>query len=310
MQRLVAMSQFNARLTADAFQALFDAYACDWRAEADSPVSRADVQGRIAAEDWDALVLDGPLQDLVRSTGTIRAASVQLSGGADLVFKGKGATIAVNLFGASAIAHLEHAGYRLGGSRVVVCGTGTRALSLVHAAAVAGAQQIVLVGETPARSKSELELYLSRYKRIAYNGLDLQPSDHLHRSFREAYEQPSYLFGSYTTSTKALAAADYLLAAGEDPFVTRPGVPAHVLGEQILACHAGCAPAESALAKAASDAGLTVLDGRGTLAYAVAQAVSVLCMGAAGTDEVRSESGVQLLDDMFAVAAKPLGAPC
>ena len=251
MPLLVATSSFNSQPTAQAFQALFDLYAPEWRAEAAFPLSRSGVQGRIDQADWDALVLEGPMQDLMRSAASVRAASVQLTGGADLVFKGKDATIAVNLFGPSAIAHLEHCGYRLGGARVVVCGSGPRALALVHAAAVAGAQQIVLVGSSPKQSKSELELYLARYKRIAYGGIDLQPTDHLHRSFKEAYEQPSYLFGSYTTSTKALAAADYLLAAGEDPFATSAGVPTHVLGEQILAYHAGCSLAESAFAKAA-----------------------------------------------------------
>ena len=237
MGRLVAMSGFNAQPAAQAFQALFDLYDPEWQAESESPASRARVQGRIADEEWDGLFLDGPLHDLVRTGATVRAASVQLSGGADLVFKGNDVVIAVNLFGSSAVAHLEHCGYRLGGARVAVCGSGPRAQALVHAVAVAGADEIVLVGQTPARSKSDLELYLARYKRIAYATLDLQPSDHLHRSFKEAYEQPHYLFGSFQTSTKALAAADYLLAAGEQPFATDAGVPEQVLADQILAYH-------------------------------------------------------------------------
>ena len=310
MSTLMVVSDFNAQPLAQACADLFEAYDCGWEAQAVSLTSRSDAHGVLTDGLWDACMLDGPLQDLVKASADIRAASVKLSGGADLLFRKNDVVIAVNLFGSAAIAHVEHTQRRLGGAHVAVCGTGPRACALVHACAVAGAERIVLIGQTPKQSKSELELFLARYRRIAYEGLDLQPSDPLHRSFKEAYEQPKYLFGSFATSTQALSSADYIFAAGEEPFATDPGVPEAVLGEQILVYHAGCSLAESALAAAARDAGVTVLDGRGTMAFCAAEAVSVLCMGGAGTEEVRSEQGAALLDDMFAVAAKPLGVPC
>lgn len=317
--RLAVLSPERAELHVQAFQRTLERSFLPWDVQPHSHLTRAQARLFITDGAWDALFLDGRFADLTRSAVKVQAASMQVAGGADVVFARKGTRVAINVFGAAAVSHLERLGYSFGGARVAVCGQGPRALSLVQALAVAGASTLILVDETPRKSEEAMRLYLSRYKRLAYATMDVRPEGESHRSFQEAYEEPTYQFGSYTTSTQALRDADYLMAVGENPFFTSTGVPTDVLGNQILVYHAGVAPAESTLCAAASAAGCLVPDGRGTTAYAIAQASAVFAQlhhdyldaQDNGVPETNEDALLpQSMDDMFLAAASTLGLTC
>lgn len=276
VSQLHILSTGHAASVQAAFEACLAGCRIHWDVVLHSSLSRAQARQVIADGGWDALFLDGQFGDLTRSAVKVQAASMQVAGGADLVFARKETTVAVNLFGAACASYVQHLGYSLHDSTAVVCGSGPHALSLVQALAIAGANRIVLVDETPRKSEEAMRLYLSRYKRLAHATFDVTLEEDQRRTFAQAYEQPAYQFGSYTTSTQIMTSADYLFAAGEGPFFTSAGVPEDVFGDQILVCHAGVAPSESTFATTAKAAGCNVADGRGALAYAIAQASAVL----------------------------------
>lgn len=318
MSKLRVLSPESAEPLAQAFRAACERCHAVWQVDAASRCARAQARSQIVDGGWDALFLDGRFADLVRSAVKVQAASAQVAGGADFLFTRNGTSAAVNLFGAATTTFAESLGYSFGGSHVSVCGEGPRALALVQALAVAGADRIVLVSDTPRKSEEAIRLFLARYKRLAYAVVDLSPEEDHHRSFAEAYEQPRYQFGSYTTSRNALAESDYLFAVGEEPFFTSNPVPRDVFEEQVAVCHAGCAPAESGFAHLAKECGCTVLDGRGSLAWSVAQATAVLSQlhldlpsdDAQDAVDVANAAPPCSLDDMFRAASGPLGLTC
>ncbi len=71
----------------------------------------------------------------------------------------------------------------------------------------------MLVGRDKERSRKVLEGYVERFGLLANATVDLPAAQAHHRSFRTAYERTTFKFGSYTTSTKALAAADLVVNA-------------------------------------------------------------------------------------------------
>lgn len=319
MAKLCVLSAYAADPVCRAFQAALASCADSWDTEGLSSLDRVRASQVVSDGSWDALFLDGQFADLTRSVATVQAASMQLAGGADTVFKRNAAVVAINLFGAGATSFFEHKGYSFGGSHVVVCGQGPRALSLVHALAVAGAGRIVLVDETPRKSEEAMRLYLARYKNLAYATIDFSPTEDMHRSFQEAYEQPRYQFGSLSTSTEAIRHADYVFATGEEPYLSSCAVADGVFGEQVLVCHVGASLAESTFANTAQQAGCSVLDGRGALAFSVAQAAVVLAQlhdNRSGSDLADMPNDIEdtllsySLEDMFRAASDAWGLPC
>ena len=110
------------------------------------------------------------------------------------------------------------------GKRVVVCGTGPTALSILHACAIAGADVLLLLSRDKERARSVLDAYLERFGRLANATIDFPAMKEGHRSFREAYTKPTFKFGSYTTSTGALGSADIIINA--TPVGMKPDDPA------------------------------------------------------------------------------------
>ncbi len=129
-----------------------------------------------------------------------------------LVSKGD-ALIAYNVDGQGCIGFLERAGVDFSEARVAVCGTGPTALAILHAAALAGAAEVTLVGRDKARSRAVLEEYAATFGMLASTAIDMPAADDRHLGFGQAYEHVSLKFGSYTTSTRAIASADVVIDA-------------------------------------------------------------------------------------------------
>ena len=140
------------------------------------------------------------------------------------------------------------------------------------AAAQAGAARVALIGRSRDRTKEVLEAFLTRYKKLAYATFDFEPVRPDERSFRSAYEEPSFVFGSYETSTQEIAGADILIDA--TPLGMNAGDPApfaeNLLKSQQLVFDVVYAQGDSQLLRAARAAGVPAFDGR---TMVVAQAV-------------------------------------
>ena len=188
------------------------------------------------------------------------------------------------------------------GKRVAVCGTGPTALSILHACAIAGADVAMLVGRDKERSRKVLEGYVERFGLLANATVDLPAAQAHHRSFRTAYERTTFKFGSYTTSTKALAAADLVVNATPLGMNEGDGSPFDVellsAGQTVFDAVYG--HGETALVRAAREAGCTVHDGAGMLVAQAVATVHAVC-DLAEVDVALSD------DELFALMAEAAG---
>ena len=98
------------------------------------------------------------------------------------------------------------------------------ALSILHAAALAGAAEVTMVGRDKERSRAVLEEYASMFATLASTAIGMPAANERHLSFGQAYDHVSLKFGSYTTSTRAIAAADVVIDA--TPLGMKQGDPA------------------------------------------------------------------------------------
>lgn len=70
-----------------------------------------------------------------------------------------GALIAYNTDGQGCVAYLERAGVDFRGTSVVVCGTGPTSLSILHAVAQAGPDEVILIGRDKAKARNVMRTY-------------------------------------------------------------------------------------------------------------------------------------------------------
>lgn len=280
--------------SAGAHAALYQQVAPKWQCDFVACATEEEVRSALACSDWTAALVDDRFARTALDACDISAASAKLAEGASLLVRRKGSIVGIDSLGSACVSALEQAGCSLGGARVAVCGSGPAALVTVQAAAVGGAQSIVLVGRVKQQAQRSLTRMIGRYKQLAYATVDLQPDHPGHRSFREAYADPDFLFGSYRTSTQALRDADVIIRAADDAASPLP-FSADVLGGQTAVADAVDLTGAGALLQAALGAGCTVVDGWDIVAHqAVADASVVLQL--AGVDNLPSS------DDMFACA--------
>ena len=132
--------------------------------------------------------------------------------------------------------------------------------------------------------------------------MDLPAAQAHHRSFRTAYERTTFKFGSYTTSTKALAAADLVVNATPLGMNEGDGSPFDVgllsAGQTVFDAVYG--HGETALVRAAREAGCTVHDGAGMLVAQAVATVHAVC-DLAEVDVALSD------DELFALMAEAAG---
>ena len=256
----------------------------------------------LKARDFLSINITTPYKPDAYQAADVRAASAQLAHGANVLVKKMGKLIAYNVDGQGCVAYLERAGVKFAGAQVAVCGTGPTALSILHAVAQAGADEVLLVGRDKNRSRDVLERYAAEFKHLASTAIDMPAPREHHRGFRQTYDEVSLKFGSYTTSTRALAAADIIIDA--TPLGMHEGDPApfdtSLLSAGQVVFDVVYGHGTTALMAAAREAGCAAYDGAGML---VAQAVVTLGI-------VCDIAGVEVgptFDEVFEIMAHAAG---
>ena len=257
------------------YNAVYERLGLPWHygfADLDDPKQ---AQAFLRARDFLSVNITTPYKPLAYEAADVRAASAQLAHGANVLVNKAGTLIAYNVDGQGCVSFLERAGVDFAGKCVAVCGTGPTALAILHAVAQAGADEALLVGRDKDRAEAVMRAYAADYKRLAEGAIDLPASEPHHLSFCEAYEHVRLKYGSYATSTRALAAADVIIDA--TPLGMKPGDPApfdaSLLSARQTVFDVVYGHGTTALVSAARAAGCAAFDGAGML---VAQAVVTL----------------------------------
>ena len=240
-----------------------------------------------------------PYKPHALAASNARAASARLAHGANLLVLKGDVLIAYNTDGQGCIAYLERCGFDFADKIVAVCGTGPTSLAILHAAALAGAREVVLLSRSKERSEQSLQSYLYEYDILANATIDLPAAKAGHRSFREAYDDCVFKFGSYETSHKAISAADLIIDA--TPLGMQAGDPApfgtELLREGQFVMDVVYGHGETALARAARQAGCRFIDGSGMLVGQAVATAEIVC-DIAGVDLSLSS------DELFSLMAQ------
>lgn len=256
----------------------------------------------LGARDFFSINITTPYKPLAFEMATVRAATAKLARGANMLVRVEEALIAYNVDGEGCVDYLERTGFAFSGAQVVVCGTGPTALSILHACALAGAARVVLMGRDIERARNALETYRAEYRTLAYATIDLPAARAHHLSFRSAFDQVEFGFGSYDASCELLAQADLIVNA--TPLGMAQGDPAPfdtaILHEGQIVFDAVYGHGETALVAGALQAGCAAYDGRGMLvSQAVATAASLLEIAGVEAECAREE--------MFDIMAEAAG---
>lgn len=255
------------------YNAVYERLGLPWRYECADVPTVEQARAFLEARDFLSVNITTPYKPQALEAATHRAASAKLAQGANLLVKHGDALIAYNTDGQGCVSFLERTGFSFADASVVVCGTGPTALAICHACAIAGAREVVLVGRDKERSQRVLESYVDAFGKLAHAAIDLPAAEQHHRSFLTAYEQTTFKFGTYATSTQALGSADLVVNATtlgmgvDDPAPFDPAL----LHEGQCVFDAVYGHGETALVAGARAAGCVVYDGAGML---VAQAVA------------------------------------
>ncbi|MGI6591049.1 MAG: shikimate dehydrogenase family protein [Eggerthellaceae bacterium] len=248
-----------------AHKAVFEAVGIDWEFELFDLVTDKKAREFIRAADYIGLSVTTPYKPLAAHAVDICSASAKLAKGANVIVNRKGTLLGSNVDGRGAVTYLEHFGVSFAGATVGVCGTGPTALSCLHAAALAGADTVILLSRNKQRAQQVLQEYLDLYSDLSQASIN-PPAAQGRRSFREAFEQVRFLFGGYLTSLPAIEAADIVIDA--TTLGMREDDPAPF---DTSALHAGqtvfdvCYMRPTALLRQARAQGCATFDGRAML---------------------------------------------
>lgn len=275
------------------YNALYEKLGLPWSYESMDCVDADEARAFLDAREFFSINITTPYKPLAFEAATVRAATAKLARGANVLVQKNGALIAYNVDGEGCVDYLERAGVRFAGSQAVVCGTGPTALSILHACALAGAKRVVLVGRDRDRTRTALEAYVEEYRTLAFATVDPPAAREGRLSFRSAYEQVDFAFGSYASSRQVFSAADIVINA--TPLGMAEGDPAPfdtalLHGGQTV-FDAVYGHGTTALIAGAQAAGCAVLDGRGML-VAQAVATAVMLLEIAGVETSLSREGM------------------
>ena len=257
------------------YNAVYKKLGFPWHYDLMDCETPAEAKAFLDKRDFLSINITTPYKPEALAAATAKAASAKLAHGANILVKKKDALIAFNTDGQGCIGYLERAGFDFAGAKVAICGTGPTALAILHAATIAGASEVLLLSRNKEHARDVLERYVEEFGELAHATVDLQAPKADHRSFLSAYEETTFRFGSYTTSTQAIHAADLVINA--TPLGMRAGDPApfdvSLFRSGQAAFDVVYAHGETAFAAGAKAAGCTFCDGCGML---VAQAVATV----------------------------------
>lgn len=231
----------------------------------------------------------------------IKAASAKLARGVNLLVNKDGTLLGYNVDGLGCIRFLEREGVAFADKKIAVCGTGPTAMSILHAAAQAGAEEVLLLGRDRERTRSTMERYVEEFRHLASTAIPMPAPSEGHLGFAEAYEHVNFKFGTYETSKKGIAAADVIVDAtvlgmnpgDPSPFDTSLLRPDHIVMDTVYG------HGESALIAAAREVGCKAFDGAGMLVSQAVLTAIILCE----VEGVSLEWGYNTMFDIMAKAA-------
>ena len=269
-----------------------------WRYELADCAREEDARAFLDAGGFLAVNVTTPYKPLAFEVATAKAASAKLARGANLLVRRGETLLAFNVDGEGCVEGLRRCGFGFPGARVVVCGTGPTSLAILHACAVAGADDLVLLSRSKERSHAALSRYVETFGELAFSAVDVSAGcvEEGRRSFRAAYDEPTFRYGCYEGSRSAIEDADLVVNA--TPLGMRPGDPAPF---DTALLHAGqtvfdvvYGHGETALLAAARAVGAEAFDGSGML---VAQAVATMQIVA----DVAELPELPSTDELFAI---------
>lgn len=285
------------------YNAVYESMGADWRYELADIATEAEARAFLDAREFASINITTPYKPLAFEYATAKAASAKLARGANLLVRKGDALIAFNTDGEGCVDYLRRCGFAFSGASVVVCGTGPTSLAILHACAVAGAADVVLMGRDKDRTKAALARYIETFGELAYSAIDVSAAaDGGGRTFRRAYEDTRFRYGCYETSRTAIAEADLIVNA--TPLGMNAGDPApfdvSLIGARQTVFDCVYGHGETALLAAARAAGARALDGAGML---VAQAVATVRI----VSDLVGLEGVPDADALFSLMADAAG---
>lgn len=283
------------------YNAAYEKLGLPWRYGFMDIPDAGDAERFLAAKDYFSINITTPYKPQAYEAAEVKASTAQLAHGVNLLANKDGRLIGFNVDGQGAVRFLERQGVRFAGAKAVVCGTGPTSLSIVHACALAGADEVLMLGRDKERARRVMERYVDEFRHLASTAIPMPSAESNHLDFVDAYGHACFKFGSYETSKKALSAADVIVDA--TVLGMKPGDPApfdtSLLGERQTVMDTVYGHGESALLRAAKEAGCKAFDGAGMLVSQAALTAITLCEVA----DVPLDMGYEGLFDIMSEAA-------
>lgn len=222
LEKLVIIGSSEAAHTqAQLHASFFKKNDLKWSCRLLENLSQQEAREVIEKRDYSALILDDPYKELGVQCADVKAASAKLAFGTDLLIRKDQILLAYEIEGSARAAYLMREGFEYKGALVLVSGEGPAALADVLAASMLGAQKVVLVSGNKQETKQRLRAFVAEFGNLAYAAIDLPSADSNQLSFRAAYDQTVFSFGSYSTSTKIFEEADIVIEHRNE---SEPGV--------------------------------------------------------------------------------------
>lgn len=263
----------------EVYNEMYEKLGLKWHYELAPFESAEEASAFIACKNFAVLNITTPYKALALSCATAAASSAKLASGANLLVCKENALIAYNTDGTGCMQALKNAGQTIEGKRVLVCGTGSVGLSIIHAAALEGAGEVTLLSRNKNRAHKALSNYLSTFKLLAFATIDLPISSQSTRTFRESYENTHFKFGSYKTSTQAIESADIIINATPLGMKENDKLPFtdELIGAHHYILDAVYGHGDAPFMKAAHKQGASAQNGEGMLLAQAVQNMQIIC---------------------------------
>ena len=282
------------------YNAVYGRLGLPWHYDFMDVPAEEDAIAFLAKRDFLSINITTPYKPHAFAAATVRDVAARLAKGANVLVNAGDDLVAYNTDGQGCVAYLKRAGVAFEDAHVVVCGTGPTSLSIMHAAAAAGAAQVVLLGRNALRAQAVLDEYRALLESVLIDSSAQQP---LRGSAESAgILHCDFLASDYGQAAGAIATADVVVDA--TPLGMNEGDPAPfdtaLLHEGQTAFDVVYGHGETAFAAGARAAGCRVLTGGGML---VGQAVvtAQIVLDAAGVQHGLSS------DDLFSIMADAAG---
>lgn len=258
--------------------AAYRALGLDWEYGFADRATQAEARAFLAGGDWRACNVTMPYKPLALEMADEPSVAAQIAGGANVLVRGEnGAILADNTDGIGCVSYLQRCGVRFPDARVVVCGTGPTAVSIMYACVRAQTGSIALLSRDAQRAARAVGAYAAAGGGGCVEAL------------------------AYGDASSRIRAADIIVdatslgmhAGDPSPFDTALLHARHAVFDVVYG------HGETALVAAAHAAGCRVFDGSGML---VAQAVETIRDIAAAIDGFAVPEDVDLFEIMAQAA--------